>query len=332
MSGGPAPSRLPGMLNLPTSVRIVEQSPRDGLQDVKDFVPTQKKAALIRMLARSGVAGISVTSFVHPKWVPQMADAEDLLKELGPAPKAVVYSAVTPNEKALLRVLELPEEIRPGRVAVPFSASETFQRRNVNRTTDETLREIGRIVALAHKNHLEVSSAVSMAFGCPYEGDVPASAVVRAADALWTEGIRAIGLADTTGTSNPLLVKEICGAVTGELPEADIGLHIHDSRGMGLACVMAALEVGVTRFDGSAAGIGGCPYAKGARGNIATEDLVHMLHEMGIHTGVDLEEILQAAGFIDEELGLPVAGQVYRAGPVRHDPLPDETGDSETCA
>lgn len=314
------------MLNLPTSVKIFEQAPRDGLQDVGDFVPTAKKAALVRLLAGSGVAGISVTSFVHPKWVPQMADAEDLLRELGPAPKGVVYSAVAPNEKALLRIIELPEEIRPSRVGVPFSASETFQQRNVNRSTEETLREIGRLVALGHKHGVEVTSAVSMAFGCPYEGDVPASAVVRAADALWTEGVRSISLADTTGTSNPLLIKEICGAVMGELPEADIGLHIHDSRGMGLACVLAALEVGITRLDGSAGGIGGCPYAKGARGNIATEDLVHMLSEMGIHTGVDLSKILQAAKFVDEELGLPVASQVYRAGPVRHEPAPQDDG------
>ena len=314
------------MLNLPTGVTIHEQAPRDGLQDVKDFVPTEKKAALVRMLAASGVAGISVTSFVSPKWVPQMADAEDLLRALGPAPAGVVYSAVAPNEKALLRLLELPEEIRPARVGVPFSASETFQKRNVNRSTDETLRDIGRLVALGHKHGVEVTSAVSMAFGCPYEGDVPASAVVRAASALWTEGVRGIGLADTTGTSNPLLVKEICSAVMGELPEARVGLHIHDSRGMGLACVLAALEVGVTSFDGSAGGIGGCPYAKGARGNIATEDLVHMLHEMGIHTGVDLSKITAAAKFIDEELGLPVSSQVYRAGPVRHEPA------DENCA
>lgn len=306
------------MSTFPTHVSITEQSPRDGLQDVKTFVPTEKKAALVRMLAEAGVHSISVTSFVSPKWVPQMADAEELLRTLGPAPKGVRYTAVAPNEKALERALVLPADIRPAKVGVPASASETFQKKNVNRSIDETLGEISGLVKAARSAGIEIGSSVSMAFGCPYEGDIPVSRVVAVATRLHEMGIREITLADTTGTSNPLLIKEVCGAVMSAVPGATINLHIHDARGMGLACVLAALEVGITNFDGSAGGIGGCPYAKDARGNIATEDLVHMMHEMGIETGVDLTKIINAAKFIEKELSLCTVGQVSKAGPVPH--------------
>ncbi|MEW6776034.1 MAG: hydroxymethylglutaryl-CoA lyase [Bdellovibrionota bacterium] len=306
------------MKQLPKQVFITEQAPRDGLQDVKEFVPTEKKARLIRMIAESGVRSLSVTSFVSPQWVPQMADAEELLKALGPAPAGVTYSAVVPNGKALERALALPKEIRPGRVGVPASASETFQKKNVNRTVAETIAELKDIAAEARRHGIVVGASVSMAFGCPYEGDIPVSKVVETARKLLETGVDGVSLADTTGTSNPRLTREICEAAVREVPAEKLSLHIHDSRGMGLACVLAALECGITRMDGSVGGIGGCPYAKGARGNIASEDLVHMLHEMGIETGINLDKLIACGKYVRDELKLPTTSQVLESGAVNH--------------
>lgn len=303
-------------MDLPARASIREVGPRDGLQDWKAFVPTETKVAFIRRVEAAGLLHVNTTSFVSPKWVPQMADAEAVMAALAPNP-AVERSVTVPNEEGLRRALAAGADA----VGFPASASETFQRKNVNATMAETFARIRALAEVAHAAGKRVGASVSMAFGCPFEGDVPLERVVETALALEEAGCDAIAVADTIGVANPRQVRDVFGAVLPALRRAEVIAHFHDARGFGLANAAAALQAGCTRFDASVGGLGGCPYAAGAPGNLATEDLVHLFEEMGVSTGVDLDALIETARWLEGALGAPLRGQVARAGKVPHRPI-----------
>lgn len=289
-------------------IRVYEVSPRDGLQNEPGVVPTAAKVGLIDRLAAAGVADIEVTSFVRPGWIPQLSDAAEVCGSL-PRRDGVRAWGLVPNMVGLERAAEGGVH----GVATFLSASETHNKKNVNRTTRESLAGVTEVIAAARAAGLGVRAYVSTAFGCPYEGAVAVEAVVRLATALAEAGAPEIALGDTTGMGNPALVEEVVGALSraGIGPER-IAVHFHDTRGTALANALAAYQVGVRAFDGSVGGIGGCPYAPGAAGNLATEDLVAMFHGMGVATGIDLDALVAAGNFAEEVLGRELPGRYHR--------------------
>jgi len=303
-------------LELPEAVSIREVGPRDGLQN-EPPVATEDKIALIDALSRTGLRRIEAVSFVHPKAVPQMGDAAEVWAGITKAP-GVRYSALVPNLVGARRALAAGCT----ELEVVISASETHNRANVNRTVEESLADLARIVALAHEHGATCEVVVSTAWGCPYEGDLPVASVTAVARRALEVGVDSVVYGDTTGMATPRRVVELVEA-SRFLDDRPLGLHFHDTRGTGLANVLAALQLGVTRFDASVGGLGGCPYAPGASGNIATEELVHMLEDMGVATGVDLEALLQVAAMAERLAGRTLPSGVLRAGPrTRLTPLP----------
>lgn len=286
---------------LPKAVKIVEVGPRDGLQNESGTIATVDKLAFIHKLSQSGLRHIEVTSFVHPQRVPQLADAVEVVQGLHPYPD-VVYSALVPNLKGLDRAIESGIK----RIAVFTAASETFTQKNINMTIQESLETFRPVVAKALAHGLSVRGYVSTCFVCPYEGEVLPEKVVSVAVALRDMGIDEISLGDTIGAAAPTDVFKTVGAVLQQVPVAQIALHFHDTYGTALANVVAGLDLGVTVFDASAGGLGGCPYALGASGNLATEDLVYLLHRMGIETGVDLNRLAEASRLMQGVLGRPL--------------------------
>ncbi|MFJ4897073.1 hydroxymethylglutaryl-CoA lyase [Streptomyces sp. NPDC088727] len=297
---------------LPARIRIHEVGARDGLQNEKGVVPTEVKAEFIRRLAVAGLSTIEATSFVHPKWVPQLADAEDLFPLLGDIADVgdVALPVLVPNERGLDRALALGAR----RIAVFGSATETFAARNLNRTVDESLAMFEPVVARAKADRVHVRGYLSMCFGDPWEGAVPVSQVVRVARALLDLGCDELSLGDTIGVATPGHVRALLSALNvAGVPTDTIGVHFHDTYGQALSNTLTALRHGVTTVDASAGGLGGCPYAKSATGNLATEDLVWMLDGLGIETGVDLDALTATSVWLAEQLGRPSPSRTVRA-------------------
>ncbi|WP_340378878.1 hydroxymethylglutaryl-CoA lyase [Streptomyces sp. SS7] len=294
--------------DLPARVRIHEVGARDGLQNEKSAVPTEVKAEFIRRLADAGLTTIEATSFVHPKWVPQLADAEDLFPRVADVP--VALPVLVPNQRGLDRALTLGAR----RIAVFASATESFARANLNRTLDESLGVFEPVVRRAKDEGVHVRGYVSMCFGDPWEGAVPLHQVVRVCRALRDMGCDELSLGDTIGVATPGHVLELLALLNEEgVPTNVLGVHFHDTYGQALANTYAALEHGVTTVDASAGGLGGCPYAKSATGNLATEDLVWMLHGLGIDTGVDLGRLVATSVWMADHLGRPSPSRTVRA-------------------
>ncbi|MDC0773425.1 hydroxymethylglutaryl-CoA lyase [Streptomyces sp. HD] len=295
--------------DLPARVRIHEVGARDGLQNEKSTVPTEVKAEFVRRLADAGLTTIEATSFVHPKWVPQLADAEQLFP-LVAGLKGVHLPVLVPNDRGLDRALALGAR----RVAVFASATESFAKANLNRTLDESLAVFDPVVRRARDEGLHVRGYVSMCFGDPWEGAVPIHQVVRVCKALRDMGCDELSLGDTIGVATPGHVLELLAMLNEEgVPTNVLGVHFHDTYGQALANTYAALEHGVTTVDASAGGLGGCPYAKSATGNLATEDLVWMLRGLGIDTGIDLDRLVATSAWMAEQLGRPSPSRTVRA-------------------
>lgn len=297
------------MTQLPGRVSIREVGPRDGLQN-EDPVPASAKIRLLDALSGTGVHRIEAVSFVHPKAIPQMADADEVWAAATKA-EGVRYSALVPNSRGARRALDAGFS----EIEVVVSASETHNQRNVNRSVGDSLDDITRLIAQLHAAGATVEVIVSTSFGCPYEGDVDPAAVARIVDRVLAGGADRISFGDTTGMATPYRVRQVVGAVWDRHPDAPLLLHFHNTRGTALANVLTALELGVTEFDASVGGLGGCPYAPGATGNVATEEVVHMLHDMGIDTGVDLDALLHAAALAEQVVGRELPSGVLRAGP-----------------
>ncbi|MEJ8648203.1 hydroxymethylglutaryl-CoA lyase [Streptomyces sp. MS1.AVA.3] len=294
---------------LPTRVRIHEVGARDGLQNEQTVVPTEIKAEFIRRLADAGLPTVEATSFVHPKWVPQLADAEQLFPQLdGIDPHRL--PVLVPNERGLDRALALGAR----RVAVFGSATESFAKANLNRTVDEALAMFAPVVTRAKDAGVQVRGYLSMCFGDPWEGPVPVAQTVRVCRALLDLGCDELSLGDTIGVATPGHVQTLLASLNeAGVPTSRIGVHFHDTYGQALANTFAALQHGVTTLDASAGGLGGCPYAKSATGNLATEDLVWMLHGLGIETGVDLDRLAATSVWMAEVLGRPSPSRTLRA-------------------
>jgi hydroxymethylglutaryl-CoA lyase len=295
--------------DLPSRISVREVGPRDGLQN-EDPVPTAAKVALINLLGHTGVGRIEAVSFVRPEAIPQMADAEQVWAGMERVP-SVRYSALAPNLRGARRALDAGFT----EIEAVVSASDTHNRKNVNRGTEESLDDIAAIIAAAHERGAACQVIISTAWGCPYEGDVPAERVLWAAARAVAGGADSVSFGDTTGMATPRRVWDLVGGFRSRHPGAPLNLHFHNTRGTGLANVLAALEIGVDDFDASVGGLGGCPYAPGATGNIATEELVHMAEDMGIDTGVDLAAMIGAAAEAERIVGRPLPSQVLRAGP-----------------
>jgi hydroxymethylglutaryl-CoA lyase len=294
---------------LPDRVTIYEVGPRDGLQNESAVVPVEVKAQFVDRLADAGLSVIETTSFVSPKWVPQLADADDLLERVQPR-DGVRYPVLVPNERGLERALAHGVT----EIAVFGSATETFARRNLNHTVDESIAMFAPVVERARREGLAVRAYVSMCFGDPWEGDVPIEQVVSVGRRLLDLGCTELSLGDTIGVATPGHVTALLAALGAHGVEAQrLAVHFHDTYGQGLANTLAALRYGVTTVDASAGGLGGCPYAKGATGNLATEDLVWMLHGLGIATGVDLESLVDTSVWMAGQLGRPSPSGVVRA-------------------
>lgn len=287
------------MATYPKSIRIVDVSPRDGLQNIKQNVSTADKVGLINRLQQAGVNNIEVASFVSPKWVPQMADAVDVLAQLD-LNNGINYAVLTPNLKGVERALECDVK----EIAVFSATSESFTQKNTNCSIDESLQRIEELMRPAIAQNVRVRGYVSCVLGCPYDGDIAAEKVAEVSEALIDLGCYEVSLGDTIGIGTPLKAKRMLDVVLSKVSADKIGLHFHDTRGQALANLLACLEYGVASIDASVAGLGGCPYAKGASGNVSTEDVVYMLHGMGIETGINLEKLAAAGQYITQQLGI----------------------------
>ena len=289
-------------MKLPLKVKIVDVGPRDGLQNEKNPVSADIKIGLVHRLQDAGVREIEVTSFVSPKWVPQMADNAEVMH--GIRRKAGVrYSVLTPNMKGLEAAIAAPRNEWPDEIVVFGAASEAFSQRNINCSIAESIERFAPVVAAARENGIYVRGAMSCTVGCPYEGEIAPEAVARLAGLMRGIGVQHIGVADTIGVGTPVKVQRAIEATLQHFGIDEISGHFHDTYGQALGNTLASLELGVWQFDTSSAGLGGCPYAKGATGNVATEDVVYMLQGMGIDTGIDLDKLIDAGVYISQALG-----------------------------
>ena len=295
-------------MSLPRKVRIVEVGPRDGLQNEARDVPTSVKIELIHRLAEAGLPAIEATAFVSPKWVPQMADHAEVMAGLEKK-SGVAYPVLVPNMKGF----EAAREAGAEEVAVFGAASETFSRKNINCSIAESLERFAPIIEAARASRMRVRGYISCVVGCPYEGEVKPHAVAGVAEKLYSMGCYEVSLGDTIGVGTPGRIRAMIEAVAKKVPIGKLAGHYHDTYGQALANIYASLEAGVRTFDSSVAGLGGCPYAKGATGNVATEDVIYMLDGLGIETGVDLEKLFRAGQFICKALGREPASRVARA-------------------
>jgi hydroxymethylglutaryl-CoA lyase len=295
------------MTDLPQRVRIVEVGPRDGLQNETKTIPTEKKAEFIALLVAAGLKDIEVASFVHPKWVPQLADAQDLIKRLEFTPD-VRYSALVPNMKGLERAIA--SGIR--RIAVFTAASESFNHKNINMGVQQSLEVFKPVVSRAAAEGISVRGYISTCFVCPYEGSVAKQRVADVTRALFELGVDEVSIGDTIGAATPKDVETTVGFLLQEFPAAKLAMHFHDTYGMAVANVYQSLQMGITIFDSSAGGLGGCPYAPGASGNVATEDIVYLFEKLGIQTGVSLQLLRQASHLIARELARDLPSRVLK--------------------
>lgn len=295
-------------MNVPSGVTVVEVGPRDGLQNEAQRVETADKIAFVDALSAAGLPVIEVSAFVSPKWVPQMGDAAEVVGGIRRHP-GIRYSALVPN----LAGLDRAHAAGVTDVAIFAAASETFSQKNTNRTIDASLAGYREVGARARVLGMRVRAYLSTSFGCPFEGEVKPARVAELAAALIEMGAFEVAVSDTIGIAHPGQVRTVVDAVAARVPRDRIALHFHDTRGMALANVMAGLDAGVTTFDASAGGLGGCPYAPGATGNLATEDLIYMLDGLGVATGVSLPALLEASRVIEPKVGHPLPSRVYRA-------------------
>ncbi|MDR0274998.1 MAG: hydroxymethylglutaryl-CoA lyase [Burkholderiaceae bacterium] len=299
-------------MNFPTRVKLVDVGPRDGLQNEKQPVPAAVKVELIGRLQQAGLPEIEATSFVSPKWVPQMADNAQVMRDIQRKP-GVRYAALIPNMQGLQAALAAPRAQWPDEIVVFGSASEAFSQKNINCSIAESIERFRPVVAAAREHGLHVRAAMSCTVGCPYEGEVAPERVERLARMLKEIGVQEVAVADTIGVGTPLKVQRALQATLAHFPAQAISGHFHDTYGQALANTLASLQLGVAQFDTSVAGLGGCPYAKGATGNVATEDVVYMLHGMGIATGIDLDKLIDAGVFISQALGREPQSRVSKA-------------------
>ena len=283
---------------IPEKIQIVEVGPRDGLQNEKAWVPTETKISLIEKLADAGLTKIEATSFVSPKWVPQLKDAHEVFTGIKRI-SGVSYPVLTPNMKGFERALEADAK----EIAVFSAASEAFSQKNTNCSIEESINRFRPVLEEAQKNNIQVRGYISCVLGCPYQGHVPVKDVVNLAAKMIEMGCFQISLGDTIGAGTPVQAKSMVQKVAEKVPVSKLALHFHDTRGQALANIYACLELGVTVIDASVSGLGGCPYAKGATGNVATEDVVFMLHGMDIETGIDLNKLIETGRFISGVLG-----------------------------
>ena len=296
------------MAILPTRVNIVDVGPRDGLQNEKQMIPAEVKIELVDRLTDAGVKNIEVTSFVSPKWVPQMADGTEVMARIRRQP-GVVYSVLTPNMKGF----EGAAAAKADEIVVFGAASEAFSQKNINCSIAESIERFAPVTRAARDAGMRVRGAISCALGCPYQGEVEPQAVGYVARLMHDIGVQHVGVADTIGVGTPAATQRAMEAALAVYPVAEVSGHFHDTYGMALANVYASLEIGVATFDASVAGLGGCPYAKGATGNVATEDVVYLLHGLGIATGIDLSKLRAAGRTISQFLDRPTSSRVARA-------------------
>ena len=289
-------------MKLPTQVRIVDVGPRDGLQNEKQPVPAEVKISLVHRLQDAGLKEIEVTSFVSPEWVPQMADNAQVMHGIRRMP-GVRYSVLTPNMKGLEAAIAAPREEWPDEIVVFGAASEAFSQKNINCSIAESIERFAPVAEAARAKGIQVRGAMSCTVGCPYEGEIAPEKVGYLAGLMKGIGVQRVDVADTIGVGTPRKVQHAIEATLAHFGIDDISGHFHDTYGQALANTLAALELGVWNFQSSVAGLGGCPYAKGATGNVATEDVVYMLHGMGIATGIDLDRLIDAGAYISEALG-----------------------------
>lgn len=285
-------------MNWPARVTIKEVGPRDGLQNEKVFVSTEDKIAWINQLSRTGITSLEITSFVNPKWIPALADAAEVAKGIERM-SGITYSALVPNRQGLERALETDVD----EAAVFMSASETHNQRNINKSINATFPILHEVVQAADSAGRSVRGYVSTVFGCPYEGPISIDEVIRVSETLFEMGIGELSLGDTIGIANPKQVEDVLDMLLKRFDAEKLALHFHDTRGTALANILVSMNMGITTFDSSVGGLGGCPYAPGASGNVASEDLLFMLDSMGIQTGINQEKLLSAARYIQEKIG-----------------------------
>jgi hydroxymethylglutaryl-CoA lyase len=304
---------------VPERVTICEVGTRDGFQIEPDFIPTEQKIAVVDQLTESGVPRIEVTSFVHPKAVPQLRDAEAVMATIRRRP-GTRYAALVPNDKGAARAVDAGVDA----IHTVLSASESHNLANVNMTIAESIEKLRAVAQIASRAGVPMQCGISTSFGCPFEGDVPLERLERVVAALVDLGARGIGLADTTGMANPRQVAAVLERLMPRFPGIEWTLHTHDTRAMAIPNILAAMQLGVTNFDASIGGLGGCPFAPGASGNVCTEDLIHCLHAMGVATGIDLDRLVAVSRRVEQIVGRPMPGQIIKAGPsTRRYPVPD---------
>ncbi len=295
-------------MNYPDKVSIVEVGLRDGLQNESQIIPMEVKQSLLHRLERCGLQVIELTGFVHPLWVPQLADAEKMLAALKPK-DGIRYPVLVPNQTGMERALAAGAT----EIALFTAASEAFNQKNINCSIEESLQRFEPVMEMARERNMRVRGYVSTVLGCPIQGDVPLAEVVRVSERLYQLGCNEISLGDTIGIGTPLQAKQMLAAVAASIPVTKLAVHFHDTRGQALANILACLELGVATVDSSVAGLGGCPYAPGATGNVASEDVAYMLAGMGIETGINLESLVAAGRFISGALGRSNGSAVGRA-------------------
>jgi len=306
-------------MRLPERVTICEVGTRDGFQIEPEFIPTELKIEVVDLLAEAAVPRIEVTSFVHPKAVPQLRDAEEVMARIRRRP-GTRYAALVPNEKGAVRAVDAGVDA----IHTVLSASESHNLANVNMSVAESLEKLRAVMRVAERASVSVACGISTSFGCPFEGDVPLAQLERVVGGLVDMGARAIGLADTTGMANPRQVSRTLEHMMARFAGVEWSLHTHDTRAMAIPNILAAMDCGVTHFDSAIGGLGGCPFAPGASGNVCSEDLVHCLHAMGIQTGIDLERLIEVSRRVQAIVGRALPGQLVKAGPSsRRYPLPD---------
>jgi hydroxymethylglutaryl-CoA lyase len=296
-------------MNLPSQVNIVEVGPRDGFQNEAQFIPTDKKVEVVNALSRTGLKNIQVTSFVHPQAIPQLADAEEVMSRIDRLP-GVSYRVLAPNLRGVQRAITF----KPQKINLMMSVTESHNRANANRSVEDSLREFENLVPIIRDAGIEPSGGMACAFGCPFEGKVPVEQLRQVIDRYRAMGIRSIGMADTIGTTNPKQVYDVCASLKDRHPDIQWTLHLHNTRDLALANTLAAMEAGMKDFDSAIGGLGGCPYAPNATGNVSTEDLVNMLNEMGVATGVDLDALLAVGELVQKVIPHSLNTALGKAG------------------